>query len=60
MRIATLAERAAMRAIKDADAVLVSDYGSGLVTPRFVGELASRVRDRRPQCADPDRLALRA
>ena len=41
-------ERAAMRAIKDADAVLVSDYGSGLVTPRFVGELASRVRDRNP------------
>ena len=43
-----LVERAAMRAIKDADAVLVSDYGSGLVTPRFVGELASRARDRNP------------
>ena len=43
-----LVERAAMRAIKDADAVLVSDYGSGLVTPRFVGELASRARDRKP------------
>src|SRR5687767_1951079 len=42
----TLVERAAMRAIKDADAVLVSDYGSGLVTPRFVGELASRLRAR--------------
>jgi len=41
-------ERAAMRAIADADAVLVSDYGSGLVTPRFVGELASRARTRRP------------
>ena len=44
----TLVERAAMRAIKDADAVLVSDYGSGLVTPRFVGDLALRVRDRNP------------
>ena len=42
------AERAAMQAIKDADAVLVSDYGSGMVTPRFVGELASRVRKRNP------------
>ena len=42
------AERAAMQAIKDADAVLVSDYGSGLVTPRFVSELASRVRKRDP------------
>jgi rfaE bifunctional protein kinase chain/domain len=30
------AERGAMRAIKDADAVLISDYGSGLVQPRFV------------------------
>ena len=39
-------ERAAMQAIKDADAVLVSDYGSGLVTPRFVGELAARLRKR--------------
>ena len=29
-------------AITDADAVLVSDYGSGLVTPRFVAELAAR------------------
>jgi rfaE bifunctional protein kinase chain/domain len=41
-------ERAAMQAIKDADAVLVSDYGSGLVTPRFVGELAARLRKRNP------------
>jgi rfaE bifunctional protein kinase chain/domain len=42
------AERAALRASQDADAVLVSDYGSGLVTPRFVSELASRVRKRNP------------
>ena len=44
----SLAERAAMQAIKDADAVLVSDYGSGLVTPRFVAELAARLRKRNP------------
>ena len=38
------AERAARRAIADADAVLVSDYGSGLVQPRFVAELAASLR----------------
>ena len=37
-------ERAARRAIVNADAVLISDYGSGLVQPRFVSELASRLR----------------
>jgi rfaE bifunctional protein kinase chain/domain len=37
------AERAARRAVRDADAVLVSDYGSGLVTPKFVGELAKKL-----------------
>src|SRR5688572_17556173 len=37
-------ERAVMSAIKDADAVLVSDYGSGLVQPRFVAEFAARLR----------------
>ena len=42
-----LAERAAQAAIRDADAVLVSDYGSGLVTPRFVADLAARLRVRR-------------
>jgi len=41
------AERAAKRAIKDADAVLVSDYGSGLVQPRFVAELAASLRARK-------------
>jgi D-glycero-beta-D-manno-heptose-7-phosphate kinase len=44
----SLTERAAMQAIKDADAVLISDYGSGLVTPRFVAELAARLRKRNP------------
>ena len=33
-----------MRAIKNADAVLISDYGSGLVQPRFVAELAATLR----------------
>ena len=42
-----VAERAAMRAIVKADAVLVSDYGSGLVQPRFVAALAARLRGRR-------------
>ncbi len=32
-------ERAALRAVKNADAVLVSDYGSGLVTPALVSRL---------------------
>ena len=40
-------ERAAVRACLRADAVLVSDYGSGLVTPGFVHRLARRVRTRR-------------
>ena len=40
----TLAERAALKAVKNADAVLISDYGSGLVTPQFVSELASKAR----------------
>jgi D-glycero-beta-D-manno-heptose-7-phosphate kinase len=41
------AERAARRAIKTADAVLISDYGSGLVQPRFVAELAAALRARK-------------
>ena len=41
------AERAARQAIKAADAVLVSDYGSGLVTPRFVAELAALLRGKK-------------
>jgi D-glycero-beta-D-manno-heptose-7-phosphate kinase len=38
------AERAVMRASRDADAVLISDYGSGLVQPRFVAELLGKLR----------------
>jgi rfaE bifunctional protein kinase chain/domain len=41
------AERAAKRAITNADAVLISDYGSGLVQPRFVAELAASLRARK-------------
>jgi rfaE bifunctional protein kinase chain/domain len=40
------AERAVLSAIKDADAVLISDYGSGLVQPRFVAEFAAKLRSR--------------
>ncbi|HWI17620.1 MAG TPA: PfkB family carbohydrate kinase [Vicinamibacterales bacterium] len=42
-----LAERAARRAIQGADAVLISDYGSGLVQPRFVAELAAALKSKR-------------
>lgn len=45
-RARAAAERAARRAARGADAVLVSDYGSGLVTPRFVAELAARLAGR--------------
>ena len=38
------AERAVVRALKDADALLVSDYGGGLVRPAFVAETARRLR----------------
>src|SRR6478735_5080386 len=40
----TAAERAARSAIKNADAVLISDYGSGLVQPKFVADLAAALR----------------
>lgn len=42
-----LAERAARQAIRTADAVLISDYGSGLVQPRFVAELAASLRKKK-------------
>jgi rfaE bifunctional protein kinase chain/domain len=42
-----VAERAARRAIKNADAVLISDYGSGLVQPRFVAELAATLKSKK-------------
>ena len=44
-------ERAVRSAVKDADAVLVSDYGSGLVTPQFVAELAAMLRKGNPATA---------
>ena len=53
-----VAERAAVKAIRQADAVLVSDYGSGLVTPRFVTELASRLRRRGVPILIDSRYAL--
>jgi rfaE bifunctional protein kinase chain/domain len=37
-------ERAALAAIVDADAVLVSDYGSGLVTPAFAAKLRATLK----------------
>ena len=37
-------ERAALDAIQQGDAVLVSDYGSGLVTPAFVGTIRRRLK----------------
>lgn len=40
------AERAARAAIKSADAVLISDYGSGLVQPRFIAELAATLKSK--------------
>ena len=37
-------ERGALAAIVDADAVLISDYGSGLVTPAFAARLRSTLK----------------
>ena len=37
-------ERAALEAVVDADAVLVSDYGSGLVSPAFVARISTTLR----------------
>ncbi|MEW6321717.1 MAG: PfkB family carbohydrate kinase [Acidobacteriota bacterium] len=51
-------ERAAVAATRRADAVLVSDYGSGLVTPRFVADLAARLRARRVPVLIDSRYAL--
>jgi rfaE bifunctional protein kinase chain/domain len=53
----TAAERAMTRAVKNADAVLISDYGSGLVQPRFVTELAASINGRIPILID-SRYAL--
>ena len=38
-------ERAALKAVKNADAVLVSDYGLGLVTPALVSRLRAALRN---------------
>jgi rfaE bifunctional protein kinase chain/domain len=51
------AETIARRAVKGADAVLVSDYGSGLVTPKFVHELAASLKKGTPILID-SRYAL--
>jgi rfaE bifunctional protein kinase chain/domain len=40
-------ERAVRRTIRKADALLVSDYGSGLVRPAFVAEIARTLRSPR-------------
>jgi rfaE bifunctional protein kinase chain/domain len=39
-----MVEHAVRAAVRRADAVLVSDYGSGLVAPRFVADLAAGIR----------------
>ena len=42
----SMVERAAVAALSGSDAVLVSDYGSGLVTPSFVADLNRRLAKR--------------
>ena len=51
------AQRAALSAVKGAAAVLVSDYGSGLVTPKFVTALAASLKKKIPILID-SRYAL--
>lgn len=51
------AEALARKAVRGADAVLISDYGSGLVTPTFVHELAGLIRKATPVLID-SRYAL--
>jgi rfaE bifunctional protein kinase chain/domain len=50
--------RAAHAAVADADAVLISDYGSGLVTPSLARELRDRLRPRRVPLLVDSRYAL--
>ena len=50
--------RAAMVAVADADAVLISDYGSGLVTPALAGAVADRVARRGVPVLVDSRYAL--
>jgi D-glycero-beta-D-manno-heptose-7-phosphate kinase len=51
-------ERSARAAARAAHAVLVSDYGSGLVAPRFVADLARELRARRVPVLIDSRYAL--
>ncbi len=51
-RTRLLFARAARRAVSAADAVLVSDYGSGLVTPALVDDLRRHSRPRLPFLLD--------
>jgi rfaE bifunctional protein kinase chain/domain len=51
-------ERMALRAARRADAVLISDYGSGLVTPRFAGVLARAVARREVPVLVDSRFAM--
>jgi rfaE bifunctional protein kinase chain/domain len=50
--------RAAHAAVRDADAVLISDYGSGLVTPALARDIADRVRRRGAPVLVDSRYAL--
>ena len=50
--------RAAIVAVRDADAVLISDYGSGLVTPALAKEVADRVKRRGVPVLVDSRYAL--
>ena len=54
--IASAVHAAVLAAVKDADAVLLSDYGYGLVTPELAAAIASRLtpgkRGRRPILID--------
>ena len=50
--------RAAIVAVRDADAVLISDYGSGLVTPALAKDVADRVKRRGVPVLVDSRYAL--
>lgn len=50
--------RAAGAAVRSADAVLISDYGTGLVTPALARAIAERVRDRGVPVLIDSRYAL--
>ncbi len=49
---------AAIVAVRDADAVLISDYGSGLVTPALARDIADRVKRRGVPVLVDSRYAL--